>query len=451
MKMTNLLRSSFIAAMVFGFVACSENDPDPTIQDPNEDDDEEVVASPENMFGEVEGVWPAGSTYTITGDVVVPEGSSLTIEEGVTVIIDGDGRQGSSPEIVVRGSLYAYGTEDARVRFTVPEGRRTVANTFAGLWGGFTATETVGDLVFEYADIEYAGAPGEANNPIVQEGEISEGEPRYAIYMQDDGLTSNFIVWHTRIAYSKDDAIRLNGAKTLIAYSTFELNGETGGEAVNTKSGTVGDFCFNLVYGSATNGLKVANSKGRTPQADNYFYNNTIVDSGWRRVQAGRGGSLNYENGSRGQCFNNLVVNSRYGLRMVPPDDQPDLANTEWGFQYYYGDEEIIVEEFYPSNGTVGRVEDQPRPSSDVAGGVGENDPLFANYTLGSFNIEAAREGSSVERLPSDADFRLSADSPALDGANTAFSPRYASYEVNGKTYTTPTPQSYFGAFGPAN
>ncbi|WP_373522164.1 hypothetical protein [Aquiflexum sp.] len=447
MKLTNWMKSFFIIALIFGFVACSEDDPDPAVEDP----DEEVLPTQDNMFGDVEGTWASGQTYTITGDVTIPEGKSLTIESGVTVIIDGDGRQGSSPEIVIRGSLYSYGTENARVRFTVPEGRRTTANTFAGLWGGFSTTETVKDLVFEYTDIEYAGAPGEANNPIVQEGEIDEGEPRYAIYMQDDGLTSNFILWHTRIAYSKDDAIRLNGAKTLIAHSTFELNGETGGEAVNTKSGTVGDFCFNLVYGSATNGLKVANSKGRTPQADNYFYNNTIVSSGWRRTQAGRGGSLNYENGSRGQCFNNLVVNSRYGLRMVPPDDQPDLANTSWGYQYYYGDVEIIVEEFYPSNGTIGRVGDQPKPSTDVAGGVGENDPKFVNFALGTFDIQAAREGSTVSRMPQGADFRLQSDSPALTGAKTDFNPRYDSYLVNGKTYTTPRPQAFFGAFGAAD
>ncbi len=442
-KITTLL----LSMLFIGMIACSDDDPSPIIE---EEEEEEMPSEPtqENMFGEVSGTWEAGSTYTITGDVVIPEGESLTIEEGVTVIIDGEGRQGSSPEFQLYGSLFCYGTADNRILFTVPEGRRTSANTFAGLWGGISATETVKDLVLEYTDIEYAGAPAEAGSPIVEEGELSEGEPRYAIYMQDDGLTSNFIMWHSRIAYSKDDAIRLNGAKTLIAHSVFELNGETGGEAVNTKSGTVGDFCFNLVYGSATNGLKVANSKGRTPQADNYFYNNTIVASGWRRTQAGRGGSLNYENGSRGQCFNNMVVNSRYGLRMVPPDDQPDLANTEWGHQFYYGDEEIIVEEFYPSNGTIGREGGQPIPSSDIAGGVHENDPMFVNYTLGSFDIEAAREGSTVARMPANADFHLLEGSPALSGAKTDFGPRYASYEVNGKVYQTPVPAAFFGAFG---
>jgi hypothetical protein len=442
----SFLKVWMIGVLLAGGIACTdESDP---IVDETEQPDE---ATQDNMFGEVSGTWAAGETYTITGDIVIPEGQSLTIEEGVTVIIDGDGRQGSSPEIVVRGSLYAYGTENNRVRFTVSEARAISANYFTGLWGGISTTETVQDLVFEYTDIEFAGAPGESHNPIVQEGEIDEGEPRYAIYMQDDGLTSNLVLWHARIAYSKDDAIRLNGAKTLIAHSIFELNGETGGEGVNAKSGTVGDFCYNLIYAAATNGLKVANTKNRTPQADNYYYNNTIVNSGWRRSQAGRGGSLNFESGSRGQAWNNLVVNSRYGLRMVPPDNQPDIANSQWGHHFYYGDEQIIVDEFYPSNGTLGRPGGQPKPTTDIAGGVGENNPMFVNYQLGTgFNITAAREGSSTAPL-GNADFRLSAGSPALTGGNVGFEPRFATYVVNGKTYTTPRPAAYFGAFGQGN
>ncbi|MBS9523849.1 hypothetical protein KI659_07460 [Litoribacter alkaliphilus] len=446
----SILKFWMMGALLAGAIACSDEQ-NPVVDPVEDDQDQSVEPTQDNMFGEVSGVWAANETYIVTGDIVIPEGESLTLEEGVTVIMDGDGRQGSSPEIVVRGSLYSYGTESNRVRITVAEDKRVPANHFAGLWGGISTTETVQDLVFEYTDIEFSGAPGEAHNPIVQEGEIDEGEPRYAIYMQDDGLTSNLILWHTRIAFSKDDAIRLNGAKTLIAHSIFELNGETGGEAMNAKSGTVGDFCFNLMYGVATNGLKVANSKGREPQADNYYYNNTIVNSGWRRAQSGRGGSLNFENGARGLSFNNLVVNSRYGLRMVPPDNQPDMANITFGHQFYYGDEEIIVEEFYPSNGTIGREGGQAIPASDVAGGVAENDPMFVNYQLGQgFNIEAAREGSSTAPL-GNADFRLQAGSPALTGAYTGFEPRYASYEVNGKTYETPRPAEFFGAFGQGN
>jgi len=439
-KRNLLLQLLFMAVLVF-MAACGD-DEDPIMDD---DDDDEVTL--DNLSGEVSGVWEANGTYTITGNVIIPEGESLTIEEGATIIVAGDGLQGTSPEISLQGSLYCYGTEENRILFTVPEGLRTDANCYTGLWGGILATSTVQDLVLEYTDLEFAGAPAEGTSPIVQEGELDEGEPRYAIYFQDNGLTSNFILWHSSIRCSKDDAVRLNGGKTLWAYNTFENNGETGGECLNAKSGTVGDFCYNLMFASATNGLKVANSKGREPQADNYFYNNTILNSGWRRNKSGRGGSLNFENGARGLCYNNLIVNSRYGLRMVPPDDQPDLENTVWGHQFYYGDEQEIVDEFYPSNGTIGQEGGQDIPDTDIAGGVGENDPLFVNYSLGSFDIDFNREPANVTRMPGNSNFRLQSGSPALSGGNTDFTPRFATYEVNGKVYTTPGPSTHFGAF----
>jgi len=412
-------------------------------------DDDDNPGDNDQSFELVEGVWEAGSTITVTKDIIIPEGRSLTIEEGVTVIIDGRGRPGRSPEINVEGSLYCYGTAENPIYIGLEESQRTVANIFRGLWGGIIGTETCQDMVFEYTTIEFAGAPAEPGSSIVAEGEIDEGEPRYAVYMVNP--EGNFIMWHSRIAYTKDDAIRLNGAKTLIAFSEFAFNGETGGESVNTKSGVVGDFCYNVFYGIATNGLKAANSKGRQPQCNNSYYNNTIVNSGWRRAQAGRGGSLNYENGARGECFNNIVVNCRYGLRLFPPDDEPDMENMRWGHNFYYGDHEEVVEGFHPVNGIIGQNvtgwEHIGIPETDVFGGIGENNPLFVGHTLGSYDPADPRANRDLKLINNlHQMFGLQAGSPALQGGKTDFSPIFNEYVVNGRTYVTPRPSAVFGA-----
>ena len=446
-EIIKVLKLGAIAILFIGLAACSRTE-SPVMDD--DDDDTPGEFDPNNVRGQVSGVWGPNETYFVTGDVIIPEGESLEIREGVTVIIDGDGGQGTSPEINIRGSLYCYGTENGRIIITVPEERRTVGNIFAGLWGGLICTRSTQDLVLEYTDVEFTGALGEAGNSIVAEGEIDEGEPRYSIYfVNPDG---NFIMWHSRIAYSKDDAIRMNGAKTLIAHSTFEFVGENGGEAFNAKRGTVGDMCYNLFYSVATNGLKAANTRAEGPQIDNYYYNNTMVNCGWRRAQSGRGGSLNYEAGARGTCYNNLVVNCRYGLRLVPPDREPDLENMAYGHQFYYGDHAEIIEGFHPNNGLIGLPNPDVGleiPESDIwSPVVGENNPMFANYTLGGeYNITAARDGSDVYFLTGSEDFHLQSGSPALSGGFTGFEPRFASYEVNGKTYTTPLPSGFFGAF----
>lgn len=423
----------------------------------NEDDvdnvggEDGVPAGFTKLEGEVSGTLGPDRNYWVTADLFIRQGESLTILEGTNIIIDGTGRPGRSPEINVAGSLYSYGTAAKPVYIGVEEEKRTVANIFRGFWGGIIGTDTAQDMVFEYTTIEFTGAPAEAGSSIVAEGEIDEGEPRYAVYMVNP--EGNFIMWHSRIAYTKDDAIRLNGAKTLIAYSEFAFNGETGGESVNTKSGVVGDFCYNVFYGIATNGLKAANSKGRQPQCNNNYYNNTIVGSGWRRAQAGRGGSLNYENGARGESFNNLVADCRYGLRLFPPDDEPDMANMKWGNHFYYGSHAEMVEGFHPINGIIGQnipgYENITIPTTDVFGDVGENDPKFVGYTVGSYtpaNYRAVSDAKFVNNLHEM--FKLQADSPALSGGNTDFNPIFSEYVVNGKTYVTPQPSSFIGAVG---
>lgn len=438
----------FLFALLFAFAACDNSfidDDDTTIID--EDNDSEF----ERLSGVVTGTLGPNETYLVTADIFIPEGESLTLLEGTTLIVDGTGRPGRSPEINVSGSLYSYGTEANPVYIGVEEEKRTVANIFRGFWGGIIGTDKAQDMVFEYTTIEFTGAPAEGGSSIVAEGEIDEGEPRYAVYMVNP--EGNFIMWHSRIAYTKDDAIRLNGAKTLIAYSEFAFNGETGGESVNTKSGVVGDFCYNIFYGIATNGLKAANSKGRQPQCNNNYYNNTIVNSGWRRAQAGRGGSLNYENGARGESWNNLVADSRYGLRLFPPDDEPDMANMKWGNHFYFGSHQEMVEGFHPINGIIGQNipgwEQVTIPDSDIFGAVGANDPLFVGYTVGNYSPADFRAVTDAKFVNNMFDmFKLQSNSPALTGGNTDFSPIFSEYVVNGKTYVTPLPSSFIGALG---
>src|SRR5689334_15309306 len=62
--------------------------------------------------GEVSGVWAKGSTQIIKGDITIPAGKSLTIEEGVTVLMD----TVAKPEIIVKGNLYSMGTAENPVR-----------------------------------------------------------------------------------------------------------------------------------------------------------------------------------------------------------------------------------------------------------------------------------------------------------------------------------------------
>src|SRR5690606_26404024 len=63
-------------ALLLFTVGC-EKDDDPDLPEPPE----------EGVSGQVSGTWTKGKTYNVTGHLEIPEGKSLTIEEGVKVVM----------------------------------------------------------------------------------------------------------------------------------------------------------------------------------------------------------------------------------------------------------------------------------------------------------------------------------------------------------------------------
>lgn len=402
----------------------------------------------------------AGKTYKVTGDLNVPEGKSVTIPAGVKFEFE-LGSRNEAWVINVNGSLYVGGTATNRVVFTgSQEALSSPRNVgYGGLWGGIHAGRKAGDLVIEYADILHAGGVARAGTIMTTpesggSGRLTAGDLSYAIYYcRPDGERQDgvFILLHSHIAYTGDDAIRTNGGKTLMAYNKFQVIGQTGGEAVNIKAGGSGDYAFNLFYNLATNGLKSADTQNGTKGSlETNFYNNTLVNSGYRRVDAGRGGSLNYESDAYGKAYNNLIVNCRYGLRLNAGEAEPRKAAMQFGYNWHYGQVTEVTSNFYPTNASdpsIGLIGTElPIPASDVLGGPGTNDPQFVNFNVSAFTW-AGR--SNKNAMPEGADFRLKATSPARSGAKTDFQPKHATYStLNGKTFQAPAPAAHFGAFG---
>ncbi|MFT2007531.1 hypothetical protein ACMA1I_02555 [Pontibacter sp. 13R65] len=394
--------------------------------------------------GEVEGIWEAGRTYVVRGSLTVPAGKSLTVQEGVTVIVEGDGTQGGSPEISVRGNFYSYGTAERPVLFTVPAARRTKENMFAGLWGGIAGTMQSQEMVLLHTRIEYVGAPAPENSPLVTSGELDAGDPLYGLYFTNPN--GKFVMQFSTIAFSKDDGMRINQGNFLITNNTYIYTGATGGESLNIKSGSVGDAAFNVFYQAATNGIKCSNSDDRSPQTDVNMYNNTSVNCGWRQTKAGRGGSINLEKGGRGKVMNNLVVNCRYGVRFPKAPDNPDVTNSTAGYNYYFGNHADIAAEFYPSTGSIAK--GLFETGNDVAGAANENNPMFASFNVGAFDLNKAKNAADLELPAANLNFKLQASSPALGKGKTTFTPRLSALSVGGKSYAAPAPANYVGAFG---
>ena len=263
----NYLFMAFLASCAFA--ACNPDNPDTPDTNPGGDDNDDQTEQPtdpdtpgtDGISGEVSGIWEAGSTVNVSGHIVVPEGKSLTIEEGVTVIFSdaGTGVNHVAIEFTVDGNLYCLGTGEAPVRLTVAEEFRTPDNTFAGLWGGIVAGATCEEMIIDHTIIEYTGGQVVEGSPAAENGYYTAGDDAYP-QITTNNPDGNYVITNSIIRNGWSDGIYMMGGNAIIAHNIFSATGYDGAEAVNVKSGCKVDVAGNIMFSPNTNGLKLSSS-----------------------------------------------------------------------------------------------------------------------------------------------------------------------------------------------
>lgn len=432
-----------------------------------EENNEEATCSvtvtlndPLNVSGNVEGTWKKYSVVNVNGQITIPAGKTLTIEEGVEIIISTAGQDANSTKIefIVHGNLYCYGTKEAPILFSVPAAERTEANTFKRLWGGIIGSATCSEIVLDYTIVEYTGAVTTTTSPSVTGGLFKAGGGEGMVAFNTNNPSGKYIITNSTFRSTGEDAIYVQGGNCIFTNNTFYAIGEAGGEAINVKAGCKVDAAYNLMYSTNTNGLKLSNSGadgGSRYQAQINAYNNTIINSGWRRdPNKPKGGSVWGEAGCLINVYNNLIVNCMFAVKApkfgVSATTGPDL-NSKIDYNYYAsGTAESAVAQ-HITNGTKtaydgfkAGVTDVVYGTNDVRGTApGDKDPKFVSFPFLTNPLLSYTFNNTW-------DFHLQVGSPALTGAKTDFTPYFSStgITVNGKTYKSPLPASYFGAFG---
>ncbi|TFF38417.1 hypothetical protein [Mucilaginibacter psychrotolerans] len=380
----------------------------------------------------VKGTMLAGKTYNVCGNLIVNEGDTLTVQEGVTVNFKGNYGIG------VKGNMVVLGTQAKPVYFTSPDVVKTDqigANpasdpAFVGKWTGIIGGPNCKMLIIKWAHIEFGGGTPSGDIAVLSKSP-------YPIYFQNPfGI---FVLEDSWMYGSVDDPIRTIGGKIAILRNTFEKCGYTGGEALNAKAGTVGDFAYNLCIGMATNGPKLSNSGALTgvPGSNVRMYNNTIVNCGFRRAAAGRGGSINFEQDAAGMAYNNLMVNCKFGLRVVQ-NPIADTANLKYGYNFTYADSLSVANQIYPSLSVSTAISkapatDFPLPSSFLPSGwkpgdvysanpaiLKANDPQFINGPVPLPTGARLRDIATVGTY----NFALKLTSPCIGKGFTGFTPK---------------------------
>ena len=452
-----------------------------------DDDNESTPVPPPTNDGTMtaSGVWPADTVVYVDRHLVVPEGSSLTIEEGATIIFTtgGTGTNHVPVEFIVRGNLYCKGTAEKPILMTIPEDERTTANIHNAdhEWGGIVAYASCEEMLIDHTVIEYTGGEVVQGSPAASAGYYTAGDDIYP-QITTNNPNGRYVVTNSVIRYGQSDGIYMMGGRGIIAGNIFAGNGYDGEEAVNVKSGCIVDVARNIMYSPNTNGLKLS-SDGQSEsryQAEVTAYNNTILNAGWRR-DGEKGGCVYVENNVLANVFNNMMVNCKYRAQ-VPSWDDPnnpeegfdtrsvidyncyvsastpsDLIITEWeddgeiipgqGIDYAwrgynYDHEDYHIAESTAEDGTVIPAVDG---NSLIATEGNYYNPPFRNYDLEGASMRNVIYNDSWDFTPT----------VAFNGAysgNEAFAqPHFATngLSVGGQTYTSPAVGAWFGCNQP--
>lgn len=392
---------------------------------------------------------------TLTGSVEIPEGTSLYIEQGVTVTCKSDVQV--PIELVVLGNLYCMGTAEEPVTFT--SDRKQPAD-----WGGIICGYNAGEVVLSHVDIAYAGATPTESSFSYQnrlfKTTIDGGVPAFHFC----NVKGRFVIADCYFHDNYNDQTYFTGGNGVICHNIFADSGNAadGGEAINVKSGCKLDVAYNLIYNACTNALKLSNAGNNDsiPLTEMTVYNNTIVNCGWRRSKNKKGGSIWVEKAAKPVLVNNLIYDCRFGLKQ-PKKDGADMESSVLTPNYYYASTETGVKQM--ANGASLGIWLDTDFHSSVAG---EGDPLFSLFTQNpSMNINCevddTSKGAPLAFDPS-WDFHLASNSPALTGGKTNVTRMFPSglaffgmkkviflNTTNDQDYyfSCPAAASYFGAY----
>ena len=275
----------------------------------------------QEVCGEVSGTWTAGFVYHVTCDIEVPDGETLTIEEGVTV------RFAEGVGMTCNGTLVAEGTEEDRILLT------TLSPT--PLPGDWDNVELYGSSnLISYVDYEYAtdGFTGDfAGNSTFDHIRISSG----LMSLDADGInlsnSSNMTFTNNEIGVAGNYCIRCSNCD----FSEFTGNSTSGAErGIHANDSYYLTIENNVVEGFNRYGIYFQNSpyskvnynvleisdSPYSPTNNWYDPNAAIYNSESNQYAEVNGNEIDVLEG---------VVNGRYiGVRGIVVHDSEVIGNT---------------------------------------------------------------------------------------------------------------------------
>ena len=367
--------------------------------------------------------YPVGSLVwskdtTLCESVEIPVGTSLYIEPGVTVTCKSEVQV--PVEIVVLGNLYCMGTAEKPVTFT--SDTKKPAD-----WGGIICGYNSEEVVLNHVEVAYACATPTESSASFQnklfKTTIDGGVPAFHFC----NVNGKFVMANCFFHDNYNDQTYFTGGNGVIINNIFADSGNAadGGEAINVKAGCKLDVANNIIYNACTNAFKLSNAGNSETISltEMTVYNNTIVDCGWRRAKNKKGGSVWVEKAAKPIFVNNLIYDSRFGLKQ-PKQDGADMEHSRLTPNYYFASTDKGVEQM--AKGASLSIWYDTDIKSSVAG---QFNPLFKNFKQSdkmniNCEIDLQEKGAPLA-FDNTWNFEYQDNSPALSGGVTDFSPLF--------------------------
>jgi len=330
MKKNNLLL--IIAVMMLAVSACKKSGDDVIDATANYPKAPANFIKSHNLTGTLKGTLKEDSTYYLTGSIAVNKGDTLAVQQGATIIAKGN------YNFQISGTLLCLGTESKPITFISADASRfTDLATYTGHWGGFVFDSTALYVYVRYTHINFTGGPDDSGSP--QATFDVEGSQTYNggayIIVEDCWMYGGI-----------DDGIHLAGNITAsIKRNVLQRLGGPDGETMNIKAGVKGDIAYNYIWSAANNGIKLETGKVLTPQTNMNIFNNTIVNSGWRKKGEATN-SILIDKWTRANIYNNLMVGNNTGINITT---KADTINCKYGNNLIYAIADTMSKWIYPA------------------------------------------------------------------------------------------------------
>jgi hypothetical protein len=336
-----------------------------------------------NLKGQLKGVLKQDTIYYLTDNVTVKKGDTLTIQPGAIVKATGN------YSFNISGNFICVGTDAKPILLTTSFGSPVVG---FGYWGGIQADSNALNIQVKFTHINWTGGP--AADLSTQAAFDVEGT-------QAHDYGAKIIIEDNWFFASVDDGIHLAGQiHVSVKRNILQHLGGPDGEAMNIKSGVMGDIAYNYVWAAANSGVKLSTGSS-LPQVAMNIFNNTFVNCGWRKVGEFTNAILIDKN-AVANIYNNILVGCRNGINVT---SKADWANSKVGNNLVYAINDSLFINVFP-----GKI---AASATDVTGsGITKCNTVFTKWDQ---NVDLVNAVNSDINIPT-----LSASSPAkAKGATT--------------------------------